>query len=174
MKSKKLLLVFSLVLVSFFSMSLFAQVTLNDNQILEILEVTNDAEIDAAKLAEDDAKSKEIKEFAKMMIDEHKMNNKHAKMVIKNNKIKPEETQMSKMIKEDSKKNRDLLKKQKDLSFDKMFIDQQVAMHTKVLEDLDTKLLPVAQNAQLRTHLQATKVHIKAHLEKAKDIQSRL
>ncbi|MBC7712139.1 MAG: DUF4142 domain-containing protein [Rhizobacter sp.] len=176
MKTKIWLLSLALSIGTFAAVSTHAAdaTTLNDQQIAEILEKTNDAEIDAAKLAKGDAKNKEVKEFAKMMIDEHKMNNKEAKMVLKKGKIKPEETETSKMITEESKSKRELLKKQKNLAFDKMYMEQQVAMHTQVLSDLETKLIPSAKNAALKTHLEATKVHVKAHLEKAQAIQAKL
>lgn len=47
------------------------------------------------------------------MIDAHKMNNKEVKMAVKKAKIKPEESEMSKMIETDAKNKKDMLKKQK-------------------------------------------------------------
>lgn len=69
MKIKFLLI--ATVLTSVLAFSTQAQ-ALTDHQIAGILEEANDTEIDAAKLAKDDAKNKEVKEFAKHMIDEHK------------------------------------------------------------------------------------------------------
>lgn len=53
-------------------------------------------------------------------------------------------------------------------------MEQQVAMHSQLLTDIDTKFLPATQSPALKTHLEATKVHVKAHLEKAKAIQAKL
>ncbi|MBC7428268.1 MAG: DUF4142 domain-containing protein [Bacteriovorax sp.] len=174
MKTKIWLLSLTLSMGTTFAAHAANVTSLTDAQIVEILEKTNDAEIDAAKLAKSDAKNKEVKEFAKMMIDEHKMNNKEADMVEKKIKVKPEESDTSKMITADGKNKRDMLKKQKDMAFDKMYMEQQVVMHTQVLNDLDTKLIPSAKNAALKTHLEATRVHVKAHLEKAQAIQAKL
>lgn len=168
---KSFLLTFALL--SLLSIQVHAQ-ALNDHQIAEILEEANDAEIDAAKLAKSDATNKEVKEFAKHMLEEHKKSNKDTKRVVKKNDIDPEESAMSKAIKEDGKNKRDMLKKQKALAFDKLYMDQQVSMHQTLLNDLDQKFIPAAQKPEFKTHLEATRVHVNAHLEKAKAIQAKL
>lgn len=171
MKIKFLLL--AVALSSVFAISVHAQ-ALNDHQIAEIMEEANDAEIDAAKLAKDDAKNAEVKEFAKHMMDEHKMNNKEAKKVVKKNDIDPEKSEMSKALKEDAKNKRAVLKKQKNMNFDKMYMEQQVSMHTQLLNDLDQKFIPAAQKPEFKAHLQATREHVSKHLEQAKAIQAKL
>ncbi len=171
MKIKFLLL--TLVLTSAFSFAAHAQ-TMNDHQIAEILEEANDAEIDAAKLAKDDASRKEVKNFAKHMIDEHKKNEKETKKIVKKNDIDPEESQWSKTLKENAKANKDMLKKQKGAAFDKMYMEQQVSMHQQLLNDLDQKFIPNATKPEFKTHLQATREHVSKHLEKAKEVQAKL
>lgn len=161
------------LLTSVLAFSTQAQ-TLTDHQIAGILEEANDAEIDAAKLAKDDAKNKEVQEFAKHMIEEHKKNNKAMDKITKKNDIDDEDSDMSKAIKEDAKNKKSLLKKQKDLAFDKMYMEQQVTMHQQLLNDLDQKYIPAAQKPEFKAHLQATREHVNQHLQKAKDLQSKL
>lgn len=171
MKIKFLLL--ATVLSSVLAISAHAQ-ALNDHQIAGILEEANEAEIDAAKLAKGDAKNKDVKEFAKHMIEEHKKNIKETDKVTKKNDIDDEDSEMSKAIKEDGKNKRSLLKKQKDLAFDRMYMEQQVAMHTQLLNDLDQKFIPAAQKPEFKAHLQATREHVSKHLQMAKDVQAKL
>lgn len=171
MKFKNLLLTIAISALPFAAVNAQA---LNDHQIAEILETANDAEIDAAKLAEDDAENKEVKEFAKHMINEHKMNNKDMKSVVKKTKIDPEKSELSKALKENAKNMKDLLKKQDDLAFDKLYIEQQITMHTQLLNDLEQKFIPAAQKPEFKAHLEKTKTHVQAHLEKAKAIQAKL
>ncbi len=171
MKIKFLLL--AAILSSVVSISAHAQ-ALNDHQIAGILEEANEAEIDAAKLAKDDAKNKEVKEFAKHMIEEHKKNMKETDKVAKKNDIDDEDSEMSKAIKEDGKNKRAVLKKQKDLAFDKMYMEQQVTMHQQLLNDLDQKFIPAAQKPEFKAHLQATREHVSKHLQMAKDLQAKL
>lgn len=163
----------ALALSSLFALTAHAQ-ALNDKQIAEIMETANDAEIDAGKLAEDDAKSAEVKEFAKHMVEQHKMNLKEVKKVAKKNDIDTEKTEMSKALKEDAKNKKSLLKKQKDMAFDKMYIDQQISMHSQLLNDLDQKFIPAAVKPEFKAYLQATREHVSQHLEKAKAIQIKL
>lgn len=160
-------------LTSLFAVNVHAQ-ALNDHQIAEIMEEANDAEISAAKLAEDDAKTPAVKEFAKHMIDQHKENNKEMKKVVKKNDIDPEKTAMSKALVEDAKNKKSLLKKQKDMAFDRMYMEQQIAMHTQLLNDLDQKFIPAAQKPEFKAHLQATRDHVNKHLEEAKAVQAKL
>lgn len=147
---------------------------INEHQIAEILEEANDAEIDAAQLAKSKAHSKEVKNFAAHMIEEHKKNNKETKNVIKKVNIKPEDSAAADQLKEDAKSKMSLLKKQKDSAFDKLYMEQQVAMHTQLLQDLDTKFIPAAQKEEFKAHLQKTREHVSQHLEQAKSIEATL
>lgn len=171
MKIKFLLL--TIALTSAFSFAAHAQ-TMNDHQIAEIIEEANDAEINAAKMAKDDATHKEVKDFAKHMIEEHKKNEKETKKIVKKNDIDPEDSQWSKALKETAKTNKDTLKKQKGTAFDKMYMEQQVSMHQQLLNDLDQKFIPSATKPEFKAHLQATREHVSKHLEQAKAIQSKL
>ena len=173
MKSKLLALTIALSLSTVFAVAAHAQ-SLNDHQIAEIMEEANEAEIDAAKLAKDDAKNGEVKEFAKHMIEQHKMNEKDMKKIVKKNDIDGEKSEMSKALEADAKEKRKMLKKQKDMAFDKMYMEQQVAMHTQLLNDLDQKFIPAAQKPEFKAHLQATRDHVSKHLETAKSIQAKL
>jgi putative membrane protein len=108
------------------------------------------------------------------MIAEHKMNNKDMKKAVKAANIDPEKSEMSKALKEDAKDKKKLLKKQKNMAFDKMYMEQQVTMHTQLLNDLDSKFIPAAQKPEFKAHLQATREHVSKHLEEAKAIQAKL
>ena len=103
-----------------------------------------------------------------------KKNNKEMDKVTKKHDIDDEDSDISKAIKEDGKNKRDLLKKQKDLAFDKMYIEQQVTMHQQLLNDLDQKYIPAAQKPEFKAHLQTTREHVSQHLQKAKELQAKL
>lgn len=148
--------------------------TMTDGQIAEILQTANEAEIDAAELAKDDAKNKEVKDYAKHMISQHEVNKKDAKKIVKKADIDMEKSDWSKALKEDAKNKKSLLKKQKDVAFDKMYIDQQVSMHQQLLNDLDQKYIPQAKNPEFKAHLQSTRTHVNEHLERAKSLQTKL
>lgn len=172
MKIKLVLL--SLVLTSLFSVTAHAQ-ALNDHQIAEVMEEAKDAEIDAAKMVKKETNNKAVRDFANHMIVEHEKNLKETKKIAKKNDIDPEDSEMSKAVEADAKNKKKMLKEQKNkVAFDKMYLEQQVSMHTQLLNDLDQKFIPAAQKPEFKAHLQATREHVSKHLEMAKDIQSKL
>ncbi len=148
-----------------------ATTDMSDKEIAEIMKTANDAEIDAAKAARSRADNKEVKDFAKHMIDEHEKNNKEAKQVLKKADISPKSNEMAKTLKKDSKEKLSELKKMKGAEFDKAYIDEQVAMHQQLLNDLEQKYIPAAQNPELKAFLEKTKTHVQEHLSKAQQIQ---
>lgn len=172
MKIKFLLL--TVAITSLFSLAVFAQAQLNDHQIREVMEEANDAEIDSAKVAKKETNNKEIRDFAIHMIDEHEKNLKETKKISKKNNIDDKDSEMSDAIEADAKNKIKLLKKQKGLAFDKMFMEQQVVMHTDLLNNLDQKLIPQATNPEFKAHLQATRGHVSKHLDMTKALQAKL
>lgn len=173
MKIKFLLLTLALA-ASSFSFTAHAQ-AINDKQIAEVLEEANDAEIDAAKLAKKETKNKEVRDFANHMIAEHEKNLKETKKIVKKNDIDPEDSDMSKAVEADAKNKRKMLKEVKGTAvFDKTYLDQQVSMHTQLLNDLDQKFIPAAQKPEFKVHLQSTREHVNKHLEMAKELQTKL
>lgn len=171
MKTKFTLLAFALTAVMSFAAHAQA---MNDHQIAEVLKEANDAEIDVAKMAKKETKNKEVRDFANHMIAEHEKNLKETKKVAKKNDIDPEDSDMSKALEADVKSKKKMLKEQKGPTFDKAYVDQQVAMHTQLLNDLDQKFIPAAQKPEFKAHLQATREHVSKHLEMAKELQTKL
>jgi putative membrane protein len=148
--------------------------TPSDNQIAEILKTANKAEIDAAKLAKDRAANSEVRSYAEHMIVEHTQNTKDEKELGKKIDVKPESSDIAKDLKKDAKNKYSELKKNRGSAFDKTYIDQQVALHQQLIKDLDEKLIPAAQNPQMKEFLQTTRTHVEDHLAKAQEIQTSL
>lgn len=151
-----------------------AQETMTDAKIVEVMKVANEGEVDLAKMAKSRAEHKDVKDFAKKMIDEHKKSEKEAKDVAKKAKVKAEESTASKDLKNVAKTKEKDLKNFKGKEFDKAYIDQQISMHQQLLDDLNQKLIPAAQSPELKTYLEATKAHVQEHLSRAQEIQTTL
>lgn len=170
-------LVFSLALMGLVcggAVKAFAQETLTDAKIVEVMKVANDGEVDLAKMAKSKADNKDVKEFAKKMIDEHKKNDKEVKDVAKKAKVKAQESEASKDLKNMAESKEKDLKNFKGKEFDKAYIDQQISMHQQLLDDLNQKLIPAAQSPELKSYLEATKAHVQEHLSRAQEIQTTL
>lgn len=146
----------------------------SDAEIAKVLLTVNDGEIDAAKIELDKGKNKEAKDFAKTMVNAHKENMKETKALAKKLGLDPKDSPLSKSLKEQAKTANKDLKKADRAAFDKAYVVQQIDMHEKALSLLSDTLIPKADNADLKAHLQKTREAVMAHLEHAKTLQSQL
>jgi putative membrane protein len=158
-------------LLAFAGSAAFAQGGPNDAQIAGIVVTANTVDINAGKLAEKKSKNKDVKAFAKQMVTDHTGVNKQATALVKKLKVKPEDSDTSKSLKQGGEENLKKLKGLKGKDFDKAYIDNEVTYHQAVIDALDKTLIPSAQNAELKDTLVKVRPAFVAHLEHAKSIQ---
>jgi putative membrane protein len=145
-----------------------------DPQIAAIVVTANQVDIDAGKLAAAKAHAKEVKAFAQQMITDHTGVNKQATELVTRLKVKPEENDTSRSIKQAGDDNLAKLKKLKGSEFDRAYIDHEVTYHQTVIDALDKTLVPNATNDELKALLIKVRPAFVAHLEHAKTIQAKL
>ena len=143
----------------------------NDAQIASIVVTANQVDIDAGKLAASRATSDAVKKFAQQMVTDHTAVNKQAVDLATRLKVTPQDNPTSNSLKEGGDKNLARLKGLSGASFDKAYIDNEVAYHQQVLDALDKVLIPGASNAELKALLVKVRPAFVAHLEHAKQIQ---
>lgn len=148
-----------------------ADLALTDHQIVEVMKIVNHVEIEAAKLAKIKAKTSQVKTYAESMVTEHEKSSAEETSLTKRIGIKAKSNDMAKGLKKDAKVNLADLKRIKGLDFDKAFIKMQISMHQGLLNDLDEKLIPAAQNSYLKEYLQTTRAHVTEYLSNAQDVQ---
>ena len=146
----------------------------NDAQIASIVVTANQVDIDAGKLAESMAHSKEVKAFGKQMVTDHTGVNKQAVALVTKLKVKPEDNATSQSLKAAGDTNIANLKKLSGAAFDKAYVDNEVTYHQQVIDAIDKTLIPSAQNAELKLLLVAVKPAFVGHLEHAKTMQAEL
>jgi putative membrane protein len=146
----------------------------SDAQIAGIVVGANTVDINAGKLAEKIASNKEVKAFAKQMVTDHTGVNKQATALVKKLKVKPEDSDVSKSLKDGGDKNIAKLKGLKGMEFDKAYVGNEVTYHQAVIDAIDKTLIPAAQNAELKDMLVKVRPAFVAHLEHAKQIQASL
>jgi putative membrane protein len=144
--------------------------SLTDAQIAEVMATANRGEIQAAEIAKKNAKDKAVKDFANMMITEHRKNDREGKQIAQKAGIKPAKNELATTLETDVKTKTTALKKLKGTAFDSAYISQQVAIHEGLLQELDSKLIPSAQNAEMKAFLEKTKTHVQTHLDRAREI----
>lgn len=147
-------------------------VVLSDSQIAGIVETANTSEIEAGKQAEKTSKTKSVKDFAKMMVDEHTQVNKDLKALAARGKFKGTDSEQEKALKASSKDSLSKLKGLKAAEFDKAYAADQVNMHKTLLDSLDATLIPNAKHDELKTMLTKVRTSVATHLEKAKALSS--
>jgi putative membrane protein len=146
----------------------------SDPQIAGIVVTANQIDVDAGKLAKARSKNKEVQKFAQLMITDHTAVNKQAGALAKKLGVKPEDSETSKSLKQGAKENVANLKKLKGASFDRAYVEHEVAYHQAVLDAIDKVLIPSAQNAELKGLIEKVRPAIAAHLEHAKHLQETL
>ena len=148
--------------------------TPNDAQIAHIVVTANQVDIDAGKLAQSKAKSKEVKDFGQQMVTDHSAVNKQAVALVTKLKVKPEDNATSQSLKKGGDENVKKLKTLKGDAFDKAYVDQEVTYHQAVLDAIDKTLIPNAKNAELKELITKVRPAIDGHLQHAKMMQAKL
>jgi putative membrane protein len=145
-----------------------------DAQIADIVVTANEIDIDAGKLAQSRAQSKEVKDFAGTMVTDHSAVNKSAVELVTKLHVTPEPNGTSKSLQKGGDDNIAALEKLSGAAFDKAYVDHEVAYHQAVLDAVDKTLIPSAQNAELKALLVKVRPAFVAHLEHAKHLQASL
>ena len=163
-----------LALVAAASLSAQAQQGPSDPQIAQIVVTANQVDVDAGKLAVSRTKSKDVKQFAQLMITDHSAVNKQAVALATKLKVKPEPSDTSRSLKKGGDENIAKLKPLKGKEFDKAYVDQEVGYHQAVLDAIDKVLVPSAQNEELKALIVKVRPAFVAHLDHAKHLQAQL
>ena len=151
----------------------FAQAP-NDAQIAHIVVTANTVDIDAGKLAESKSTNADVKAFGQRMVTDHTGVNKSATELVTKLKVTPEDNPTSQALKKGGEDNLANLKKLSGAAFDKAYIDHEVAYHEQVLGAVDKTLIPNAKNEELKALIVKVRPAFVAHLEHAKQLQSKM
>jgi putative membrane protein len=108
------------------------------------------------------------------MVTDHTGVNKEAVALVKKLGVTPENNTTSESLKKGGEDNLKNLKSLKGAAFDKAYVDHEVAYHEQVLDAVDKVLIPNAKNGELKALLVKVRPAFVAHLEHAKQIQSKL
>jgi putative membrane protein len=147
---------------------------LTDGNIVAIFVAANDADIKNGQQAKGKSTNTQVKSFADRMIQDHSAAKKEAQDLASRLNITAEDNDASKQLISDTDAMRDSLGKMSGNAYDKNYIDDEVAIHQKVLSTLDNTLIPSAQNPDLKTLLQKAREVVQSHLDHAKSIQGQM
>jgi putative membrane protein len=145
-----------------------------DPQIAAIVVTANQVDIDAGTLAKSRSKTKDVQDFAQLMITDHSGVNKAATALVQKLHVTPEPNPTSESLQKGGDDNLAALKKLHGQAFDKAYVDHEVAYHQAVIDAIDKTLIPSAQNAELKALLVKVRPAFVAHLDHAKQLQTEL
>ena len=161
-----------LILVAAANVSLAAGPT--DPQIAAIVVTANQVDIDAGKLAVSKAQSKDVKEFAQLMITDHSGVNKSATELVTKLHVTPQSNPTSQSLQKGGDDNMAALTQLSGSVFDRAYVDHEVAYHQAVLDAVDATLIPSAQNAELKGLLETGLKIFQGHEKHAEDVAKSL
>jgi putative membrane protein len=149
-------------------------VVLNDAQIFGVLDTANTGEVSQGQIAETKAVSTAVKGFATMMVTDHTAAKQKGATLATSLGVTPAASVVRAALLADSQTIVASLNAAAPAEFDRVYMDSQVIVHTKVLAIVDDDLLPHATNAQLKALLTETRATVAAHLAEAKTIAGTL
>jgi putative membrane protein len=147
---------------------------LTDGQIVLVVQTADHGEIDQAREALHKAKRANVKQFAQHMLTDHSAADTKIAALDSKVGIAPQGSPIADQLKTSGEQIMSNLKSASGSDFDKAYIDAQVNEHTTVLDLLDNKLIPRAQNPDLVKTLQEIRSKVANHLKMAQGIQSSL
>lgn len=148
--------------------------TLDDGQIVAVVQAADSGEIAQAREALRKAKDGRVKHFAQHMLTDHSAAETKLSGIDGKAGINPQSNATAEQLRTNGEEIMASLKSASGGDFDKAYIDAQVKEHTKVLDLLDNKLVPHAQNADLGKALREIRSKVAAHLKDAEEIQTAL
>jgi putative membrane protein len=150
-----------------------AKAALSEPQIAKVSELVNTAEVEQGKLAQGRAKAPAVKKFAAMMIKHHGDALNEQTKLIKKLQLTPADSETAQALKADGDKTLQTLKSADAASFDAVYVTSQIDGHQKVLDLLDTQLLPAAKTPEVVDALRRARGIVENHLNEARALQTK-
>lgn len=149
------------------------KIALTDSDIIAELMVLNKAEIAAAELAKTQATHSSVKKYASYLYTQHSDNLSQTLALSQKTGISPRMNTKALSIQRQGTEELAQLKTYEQHAFDKAYIKAMISDHKNALRLLD-KDIELSTNAALTKLLKATRIHVAMHLQKAKQIQTKL
>ncbi len=142
---------------------------LNDPTIVAIFDAANTWDMETAGLAVRRTKSKEVREFAQMLVRDHKAVRQQGRDLAKKLHVTPTPPKNFGMAHDHAAAMRSLSKLH-GAAFDRAFLTHEVAYHKAVLDAVTTTLLPALHNAEVKDMVTKVGPAFQAHMVKAQSL----
>ncbi|MES1196588.1 MAG: DUF4142 domain-containing protein, partial [Steroidobacter sp.] len=139
-----------------------------DASFMKTLAAGSIAEIEAGKLAKSKASSKEVKEFAEKMVNDHTKNSDQLKALAKQKQVDLPTTTDADHTAEKNK-----MEKLSGAGFDAEYMQGQVKDHQQTVQLLQTEINS-GQDAKVKAFAKQTLTAVQHHLEMAQQLESKV
>jgi putative membrane protein len=143
---------------------------LDDAQIVTAIRSANVAEVDLGRIAVGRAKDEDVKEFAEMMISDHGEAVKDIDELVTKLGLTARESELSSELGVKAQATETKLTQTSGAEFDRLYMAEMVEAHRKLLDTLDSRILPAAENEELREMLTSMRSRVEKHLEHAQKV----
>jgi putative membrane protein len=146
---------------------------MTDANIFAVLDAANAADSSDGSVAATKGTSAEVKDFGRTMMRDHHALRAQGQALAKKLNVSPEPPAGDNSAAAAAAWHDSLGAMPKGAAFDKAYIDHEVTAHEQVLQKAQASE-GAAQNAELKAMLPKAAANVQAHLDRAKQIQSRL
>lgn len=143
----------------------------SDGNIVAIVMAASNADMSYARLAASHTTSPAVKDFAARMIIDHSAINTALAELVARSTITPAEDEESLAYRDESTRARDRMRPLEGRDFDTAYVANEIAFHTKLIQTLDSELIPKVRDTQLRQVLVSVRPAVAAHLEHARRVK---
>jgi putative membrane protein len=171
-----LLAVTAMVSTVMLSSPVFAQekTKLSDAEVASVAVVANQIDISYGEIAKEKSKNEDILKFAETMISDHKAVIAQAAALVKKLGVTPKDNAVSQKLLADAEKTKKTLHSKSGQTFNKAYIDNEIAYHKAVIAAVEGLLIPETDNTELKDLLENVVPALKSHLEHAIMVQNKL
>jgi putative membrane protein len=142
-------------------------------ELVALINTYNDAEVEVGKMAQTKATDPQVRAFARRIVGEHQALKTEVTNTAKQGNITPAMPDDDEDLTKDHQDGmRDLNGKAKGKEFDEAFLEHEIKMHKKVLDEVDDAL-GRNRNPEIRPLLEKARTGLSAHLKAAEDLEKK-
>lgn len=145
----------------------------SDAELTGFINAFNDAEVEVGQLATSKATDAQVKAFASQIVRDHRALKTDVTRTVQQLNLTPTVPQDDEDLAEDHEAAmRDLRAKATGAEFDEAFLEHEIRMHRKVLDEV-TDAIGRSQSVDLRTLLEKARDGIQGHLTRAEELEKK-
>jgi putative membrane protein len=145
----------------------------SDAELTGFVNAFNDAEVEVGQLATTKATDAEVKAFASQIVRDHRALKTDVNRTVQQLNITATVPEDDENLAEDHQAGmRDLRATAKGVEFDEAFLEHEIRMHRKVLDEVKDAI-GRSQSVDMRTFLEKARDGLQAHLTRAEELEKK-